>query len=103
MTLFDHGIEKGEHPLLSWSSFGYESTFSSTDASDPLVAYLLLTNEERDSAQIPNAELVEKEKREGAGFSTYRYDEECDIFHDSHRSLLCDLLDFVWSRTASRD
>ena len=102
-TLADYKIQKGATIHLVLRLMGMISTFSSSDASDPLVAYLLLTDEERKSASIPTEDLREKEKTEYAGFYTYRYDPTCDILHESHRSFLCDLLDFVWSKTASKD
>ncbi len=102
-TLSDYNIQKESTLHMVLRLKGMISTFSSSDASDPLVAYLLLTDEERKSASMPKEELREKEKAEHGGFYTYRYDPTCDILHQSHRLFLCDLLDFVWSKTASED
>lgn len=101
--LSDYKIQKDDTLHLVLRLRGMISTFSSSDASDPLVAYLLLTDEERKSASIPTEELRKKEETEHAGFYTYRYDPNCDILHESHRRFLCDLLDFVWSKTAPKD
>lgn len=102
-TLRDYRIEMESTFHLVLRLRGMISTFSSSDDSDPLVAYLLLTDEERESAPIPVEELVAKQKKEGAGFLTFRYDDEFDALHEKHRSLLCNLLDFVWLRTESED
>ena len=102
-TLSDYNIQNENTLHLVLRLRGMISTFSSSDASDPLVAYLLLTDEERKSAPHPTEELREEEETKRAGFYTYRYDPNCDILHESHRNFLCDLLDFVWSKTASKD
>jgi len=102
-TLSACNIQKEDTLHMVMYLRGMISTFSSSDASDPLVAYLLLTDEERESTPIPTEELREKEKTSRAGFYTYRYDPTCDMLHEPHRRLLCDLLDFVWSKTASED
>ena len=102
-TLSDYNVQRESTLHLVLRLRGMISTFSSSDASDPLVAYLLLTDEERESTPIPTEKLREKEKTSRAGFYTYRYDPTCDILHESHRRFLCDLLDFVWSETESKD
>ena len=103
-TLLYYNIQTESTFHLTLRLRGMISTFSSSDASDPLVAYLLLTDEERESKPIPTEELREKEKdSDVARCHTYHYDPTCDILHESHRRFLCDLLDFVWSKTASED
>ena len=102
-VLSDYNIQKESTIDLVSRLRGMISTFSSSNASNPLVAYLLLTDEERRSAPIPSKELRKKEKTSHAGFYTYQCDPTCDILHESHRSFLCDLLDFVWSKTTSKD
>ena len=102
-TLLYYNIQTESTFHLMLRLRGMISTFSSSDASDPLVAYLLLTDEERESKPIPTEELRETEKTNNGGFYTYLYDPTGDILHESHRLFLCDLLDFVWSKTASKD
>ena len=103
LTLLYYNIQTESTFHLMLRLRGMISTFSSSDASDPLVAYLLLTDEERESKPIPTEELRETEKTNNGGFYTYLYDPTGDILHESHRLFLCDLLDFVWSKTASKD
>ena len=102
-TLSACNIQKEDTLHMVMYLRGMISTFSSSDASDPLVAYLLLTDEERESKPSPTEELRETEKTNNGGFYTYLYDPTGDILHESHRLFLCDLLDFVWSKTASKD
>ena len=103
-TLSDYNVQREDTLHLVLRLVGMISTFSSSDTSDPLVAFLLLTDEERETTPIPTEELREKEKTSRAArFYTYYYDPTCDILHESHRRFLCDLLDYVWSETASKD
>ena len=92
LKLSDYNIQKETTLHLVLRLTGMMSAFSSSDASDPLVACLLLTDEERKSASIPTEELREEEEAKHAGFYTYRHDPTCDTLHEAHRSFLCDLL-----------
>ena len=33
-------------------------------------------------------------------FSTFRYQEDPDLLHESQLDLLCELIDFIWEKTA---
>lgn len=79
---------------------GMISTFTSNDESSSLVAYLMLSDEERVNATVPINELRKKMTTESADdFFTFKYQEKPDILHESQRSILCDLLEFVWHKT----
>jgi large subunit ribosomal protein L40e len=83
---------------------GMISTFTSNDASDPLIAYLMMTDEERETAIILTEALLAKENSEGAeSFCNFKYVKDSKILHSDQLSLLCRFLDFMWLATASTD
>ena len=59
-TLSDYNVQREDTLHLVLRLVGMISTFSSSDTSDPLVAFLLLTDEERETTPIPTEELREK-------------------------------------------
>jgi len=80
---------------------GMISTFTSNNASDPLISYLMMTDEQRASSAIPIEELKKKAKSTGSrDFSTFKYEEDPQILADSQMDVLCDLLQFVWDKTS---
>ncbi len=82
---------------------GMISTFTSNDVTNnPLVAYLMMTDAERVNAPIPLQELQAKSSAtlEVDHFTTYRYEESPGVLHESQLDMFCDLLDFVWEKTA---
>jgi hypothetical protein len=80
---------------------GVISTFTSSNTNDHLVGYLLLADEERATATIPYAALRAKAKAESTKpFSTFHFENDCEILHQAHRDLLCRFLDFIWTKTA---
>ena len=80
---------------------GMISTFTSSDTSNTVVKYLMMTEEERANAVVPIAELKQQAKSHKAKeFCTYRYDESPDVLHDTQCNILCELLEFVWNKTA---
>jgi len=113
--LIFEGIQLAEHRALSRYGItndstihlllrlaGMISTFTSSDIGDPLVAFLMLSDEERASVPVPIQQLRKKAKRLCAHPSCcFEYNEDPKILHHSQRDLLCRLLDFVWSKTAS--
>ena len=80
------------------------STFTSNDtANNPLVAFLMKTDAERlfTFTPVPLEALRAKAKRSMASeFHTYRYEENPDVLHESQLELFCDLIDFMWEKTA---
>ena len=97
-TLGQHGVEDGDELDVFFEQKGMISTFTSSDTTDPLVSYLMLTDQERESGPIPLVELRRKAMREEVErFTTFNYDENCNMLSRSQRDLLCDFLDFIWS------
>ena len=80
---------------------GMISTFTSNDTTDALIHYLMLTDEERVTASVPIQELKKKEKSEHAKDKQFTYKQNPDILHPSQLDILCELLDFVWDKTAA--
>ena len=78
---------------------GMISTFTSSNTSDALINYLMLTDEERVTAKVPVCELKEKERSENAENKQFTYKQNPDILHPSQLDILCELLDFVWRET----
>jgi hypothetical protein len=74
------------------------STFTSNEKSDPLVSYLMLT-EEREVAPVPVEQLRTK-SRNADKFATFNFVEHPDIFNDKQLDCLCDFLDFIWDQTS---
>ena len=79
---------------------GMISTFTSNDRSDRLINYLMMTDDERLSAEVPIAELKQKAESEDATlFVTFNYEEKPEILHESQLAILCELLEIVWGMT----
>jgi hypothetical protein len=101
-TLGEYLVQNESILRLVLNLRGMISTFTSADKDDPLVAYLMLTEEERASAEVPIDALRAKAKAECTQkFHTLCFDDHEEILHETQRALLCRLLDFVWSKTAS--
>mmetsp|Transcript_12084 Transcript_12084/g.22768 ORF Transcript_12084/g.22768 Transcript_12084/m.22768 type:complete len:380 (-) Transcript_12084:52-1191(-) len=80
---------------------GMISTFTSVDRSDPLIQYLMLSDEQRSRAEVPYAALNQKWQEEQAQpFVTFQYTPDGNILDYADRLLLCHFLDFVWEKTA---
>ena len=80
------------------------SNFTSSNVSDPLVNYLMMTDEEREGVTVtpPIEALREMARSEGAAVDlSGHYVDDPDILHESQLRLLCDLLDFMWDWTAT--
>ena len=81
---------------------GMISTFKYNDnTSDPLVRFLMLTDDERKVAAILRDELRAKAKKEEVEpFSTFLFNPDCTILCVEQCRLLCSFLDFLWTSTA---
>jgi len=82
---------------------GMISTFTKPQAEslDPLVQYLMLSEEERHQADTPLNLLKEKAKQEKYNaFHTFQYVETGELLADEQFILLNSFLDFMWNKTA---
>ncbi len=80
---------------------GMISTFTSTDRSDALVRFLMLSDEERAITQPPLSELQLKAKEEAASpFHTFSFSPEGGVLDCAQRSVLSKFLDFLWETTS---
>ena len=101
-TLSHYNVQQGSTLDLLLRQIGMISTFTSNDTSNALIAYLMMTDDERANAPVPMQELCEKMKKTGAtnNFVIFKYEERPDIFHESQLDLLSSFLDFMWDKTA---
>ena len=96
-TLSDYEIQKESTLHLVLRLRGMISTFTSSDRSDPLVNYLMMSDEERASAEVPLKALQEKAKIMGADlFQTFKCTRDVDILGHEIRMLLCRFLEHMW-------
>ena len=80
---------------------GMISTFTSNNETNPLIKYLMMTDEQRASTVVPIKELKAKAKSTGSkNFYTFSYEEDPQILAESQMDVLCDLLQFVWDKTS---
>ena len=93
-------LEDGDSIDCVLKQSGMISTFTSNDTTDALINYLMLADEERVTATIPIAELRSKRRMEGGRHKQFTYKQNPDILHPSQLAVLCELLDFVWDKTA---
>ncbi|GAX26752.1 hypothetical protein FisN_2Hh298 [Fistulifera solaris] len=83
---------------------GMISTFTYNDPSNPLIRYLMLTDEQRANEPVPLDLLREKAAREGADpYSTFRYQENAGILTADQCELICSFLDYMWEATETDD
>jgi ubiquitin len=98
-TLSDYNIQREDTLHLVLRLRGMISTFTSRDSSDPLVAYLLLNDEERGSAAVPLDALRAKAKAENANeFYTFKYTREGNVIPLPVCEFLCHFLDFMYAK-----
>lgn len=109
-TLSSYGVENGAIFHLVLRLRGMISTFTSSDTDNPLVAYLMMTDEERANAPVPIEALRKKIMKSPylgrpvncfeTYNATYNYEENPAILHESQLKYFCELLDFEWDKTA---
>ncbi len=103
-TLSDYNVQKESTFHLMLRLRGMISTFTSSDVSDPLVKYLMLSGGERASAAKPMALLRAKAEAAGAARgSTFQCTipgAERPVLDVGTRELLRGFLDFMWQKTA---
>ncbi len=102
-TLKSYNIQSESTLHLFLRLRGMISTFTSNDTTNnPLVAYLMMTDAERVNTPVPLQELQAKSSATlGVDhFTTYRYQESPGVLHEAQLDMFCDLLDFVWEKTA---
>jgi len=103
-TVGDYYIQKESTIHLVLRLRGMISTFSSIDKSDPTINYLMMTDEERANSSVPINELREAaEICRARAFQTFHYQEDAGVLAAPQRGILCELLSWVWNKTAAGD
>lgn len=77
---------------------GMISTFTSSDTSDPLVQFLMLSEEQRKEVPIPLGSLRSKASQEGA-YTTFHFERNANVLSPTQCDLLCAFLDYMWNST----
>ena len=96
-TLSDYNIQWESTLHLTMRLRGMISTFTSSDRSDPLVNYLMMSDEERANAEVPLKALQQKAKSMGADqFQTFKCTRDVDILGLEIRMLLCAFMEHMW-------
>ena len=103
-TLTSYNIQDGSTLHMILRLRGMISTFTYNDHSNPLIRYLMLTDEERDNVPIPLDLLRVKAASAGADpWITYRYQQDGGILTSDQCNLLCRFLDYMWEATETDD
>ena len=101
-TPIDLGLEDDDVIDVILAQIGMISTFTSSDTSNTLIQYLMLTDEQRVTVPVPSQQLREKQTEADADNNeTFTYIQNPDILHPSQLSILSELLSFVWDKTSN--
>ncbi|GAX25014.1 hypothetical protein FisN_2Lh298 [Fistulifera solaris] len=101
-TLASYNITEGSTIHLVLRLRGMISTFTYNDPSDPLIRYLMLTDEQRSNEPIPLDLLRRKAESEGAGLcTTFCYQQDAGILTADQCELISSFLDYMWEATES--
>jgi len=96
------GLEDEDIIDVVLAQVGMISTFTSSDTSDALIEYLMMTDEQRVTAPVPIQQLKEKQRAKRANNNErFTYEENPDILHPSQLKILSELLSFVWDKTSN--
>lgn len=102
-TLWGYNILEESTIHLVLRLRGMISTFTVNDTSDPLVEYLMLSDEQRAVAQVPLEALQRKAKHESSNsLETFKFTRDRHLLCNESRIALSSFLDFMWEKT-SRD
>ena len=103
-TLADYAIPHQAIIHLVLRLRGMISTFTSSDTSDPLIKYLMLTDAERESAEKPAASLLDRKGRAEDFDPSLNFKFTPEPVLDSRvRDRLCQFLDFTWDMTCTAE
>ena len=101
-TLADYNIQKESFLHLALLLRGMISTFTANNTNDPLIRYLMLSDEARASAVLPVRELRAKHRSSGADrFSTFSFSTDSKALEANARERLSAFVEFIWILTAS--
>ena len=104
LTLADYYILHESTLYLVLRLRGMISTFTSSDTSDPLVKYLMLTDAERETAEKPAADLLDRKGRsEGFHPSVTPEFKTEPVLDSGVRDRVCQFLDFMWDLTCTAE
>ena len=78
---------------------GMITTLNSRDQSDPLVKYLMLSDEERAQDELPLKALQEA-AQQASRWHTLNFSTDANVISPQYRMLLSSFLDYMWDNTA---
>jgi len=101
-TLSDYKVQKECTVHLVLRLRGMISTFTSNNANDPMITYLMLSDSDRANADIPLEELRGRNRTQGAqDFITFKYTRgPSAALSAEQRARLSDFLDHMWRETS---
>ncbi|CAE6972902.1 ubi [Symbiodinium natans] len=101
-SLCDYKIQKEPTLHLVFRLRGMISVFGPGAPEDPLSAFLMLSDEDRATAEVPLPELRQKAKEEHASaFHTFAFQDDARILDPLVRKVLSEFLDYMWGQEAA--